>query len=345
MQYSVAEAYVPGYNYVIQKIDASTQSSVSWSEATEFRNNEVYVLGTKYGFLSTQAADPDTLCYVLDEAVAKESPLALWRATVSNNRVSLTNLAGQVLNFDSSMWCFNAPKTGTNTVMTPYDVAPNGLILVNEIYHHEYYTQRNYMGGILTDRPYLQVVGDAQSSLVLHPQLKTVSDVSKPMDGYAFSITNTPLKTETSVKVIKKWEHPFGDTSSYEKLKITVKLLANGIDTGRTETIDLQSDWEVVFQGLPYADEDGVPIVYEIAETWEHKDWIPVYGEAKSKPGTTPTYEITLTNKYRWTDAYELPSTGGIGYPLLILIGLILISAPFVYEFSLWRRHRKGARI
>ena len=130
----------------------------------------------------------------------------------------------------------------------------------------------------------------------------------------------------------------------YEKLKVTVKLLSNGLDTGLTETIDLKSDWTAIFYGLPYLDANGEPYVYTVVETWANNDWIPVYGDVQTKSGTIPTYEITLTNKYRWTDAFELPSTGGIGYPLLILIGLILVSAPFVYGFRMRRRYRKEVR-
>ena len=109
-------------------------------------------------------------------------------------------------------------------------------------------------------------------------------------------------------------------------------------------TIDLQSDWTAVFRDLPYADANGVPYVYEVVEVCEGAEWSPVYGEMQKISGSTPTYEITITNRHRWLDAVELPSTGGIGHPLLILIGLILVSAPFVYGFRMRRRYRKEAR-
>jgi hypothetical protein len=180
------------------------------------------------------------------------------------------------------------------------------------------------------------------SALVIKPMREPAD-----FEGYGYRVTNTPLTSETSVKVIKKWEHPNGDPSDYEKLKITVKLFSRGADgkwvnTGRTETLDLQSGWEAVFQGLPYQDAAGNVYEYRIEEV-SNDDWIPVYGEVTQISGTN-NWQVTLTNHYRWTDAYELPSTGGIGYPLLILCGLPLILAPLVYGLSLRRRYRRGAR-
>ena len=126
--------------------------------------------------------------------------------------------------------------------------------------------------------------------------------------------------------------------------EVTVKLLANGVDTGRTETLSLKTNWSAVFLGLPYLDEDGEPIAYTIVESWANNDWIPIYGPVTATADSIPSYSTTFTNTYRWVEARELPSTGGIGYPLFMLCGLILVSAPLVYGLSLRRRYRKGAR-
>ena len=176
---------------------------------------------------------------------------------------------------------------------------------------------------------------------------KKTTTTTLSFEGSGFRITNTPLTEETSVKVKKVWEHPFGeDASIYEKLKVTVRLYYVGedgelVDTGRTETIDLKSNWEVVFQGLPYKDAAGNPYVYKVLEDWESQDWIPVYGNVKRIDGKVPTYEITITNHYRWIDAVELPSTGGIGIPLYMLCGLLLVVAPLVYCISLRRKRER----
>ena len=90
-------------------------------------------------------------------------------------------------------------------------------------------------------------------------------------------------------------------------------------------------------------DDAGNPISYTVKETWETNDWVPSYGPITVIAGSTPTYETTVTNTYRWTGSFELPPTGGIGNPIFILSGLILMLAPLVYGLSLRRRHRKGA--
>ena len=164
------------------------------------------------------------------------------------------------------------------------------------------------------------------------------------IDGYGYAITNQPLRSETSLKVTKRWVHPTVDESYYEKEQVTIRLYANGVDTGRTETISLKSNWTAVFSGLPFVDENGEPIAYTVVETWETDDWNPSYGPVTATDGSIPTYETVVTHVNRWTGSFELPGTGGIGYPIYILGGLILIMAPLVYGLSLRRRCRKGER-
>ena len=171
-------------------------------------------------------------------------------------------------------------------------------------------------------------------------------EYSASVSGYGYRINNIPLDTETSLKVTKSWNHPDNDATLYEKEQITIRLLANDVDTGRAETVSLKNNWEVTFNGLPYLDAAGDPIRYTVVEIMENEEWIPAYGEIiviENEMGN-PTYETTITNHYRWTYAVELPATGGTGYPPYILIGLILISAPFVYGFRLRRRHERRTR-
>jgi LPXTG-motif cell wall-anchored protein len=134
------------------------------------------------------------------------------------------------------------------------------------------------------------------------------------------------------------------DTSIYEKSQVTFRLYANGVDTGRTETGNLKNNWIAVFNGLPYLDDNGVPIVYTVVEIWETSDWIPIYGEVTANGEDVPNYETTVINRYRWTDAYELPATGDIGTFIYILCGLVLVLGPLVYGFSLRRRYERRSK-
>ena len=342
--YTVSEAYVPGYTYTIEDMKTGTVTGDSWDEATSFANGKVYLLKTDHGYLSAQPGNGGTLYFITDEAAAKESPLALWTATTSDGRVKLTNQNGQSLGFQrNNGWFFSVGNSGEmNLTAIPLS---NGLGLAVSTYQNQWYTENVFICG-LNDRGYLGADNSTNpaSALVFHPMVKGSSAGGVVIDGIGYTITNVPLETETSLKVTKKWEYPTGDEALFEKAQITFKLLANEVDTGRTEAVSLKSNWTATFEGLPYYDKDGKPIAYTVVESWETKDWIPIYGEVKAGNGNIPTYETIVTNRYRWIDAFELPSTGGIGHPIFVLSGLILISAPLVYGLSLRRRYRKGAR-
>lgn len=334
VKYSVSEAYIQGYSPTIEKLENGTYTEEDWSESGKFVNGETYILKTSQGYLSTVASNSNTLCFV-DEATAKNSDLALWKATVSSGWIKLTNLSGQSLNYYSSgsTRYFNA-TTGSNSnqnfTTTTYS---NGIRLSYKSGFRTYYI------GNLNRNNYAEATTSSGSALTFYPMVKTVTTTVVKLDGYGYTITNTPLTTETSLKVIKRWDYPGGDGSFYEKEQVTIKLLANGVDTGRTETVSLKSNWTAVFNGLPYLDDEGNPIVYTVVESWDNADWIPIYAPVTATDGDIPTYETTVTNTYRWTGSYELPSTGGIGTIIYILCGLILVLGPFVYGFNLRRRY------
>ena len=336
MKYSISEAYVPGYAGQVSGPIYGTVSGMTWEEATTFVNGKEYILKTDQGCLSARSASSDKLCFV-EESVAKDSPLALWTATVSNGMVRLTNQEGQSLNFDrNNGWSFKAVKSGSEMNLTPY--SEGGGLILTITKQHPHWTEIIYMSNQLNN-DYLSGNG---SHLVFHPLVR--SETSAVPDGsIGFTVTNTPLDQETSLKVKKEWQD--ADEELYEQAQVTFKLFANGQDTGRTETVSLKTEWTAIFQGLPYVDAKGNRINYTVVEVLTNNDWIAVYGDVQTKnPTRNPTYETVVTNKYRWVNAVELPSTGGIGLPLYILCGLMLVSAPFVYGLSLRRRYRKGAK-
>ena len=182
--------------------------------------------------------------------------------------------------------------------------------------------------------------------------MKYICFTTKHHDGFCmwdtkytdYKITNTPLAKETSLKVTKQWDVGLATGIYYDNLKITVKLFANGKDTGRTLTLSLKNGWSDTFRGLPYEDENGVPIVYTVGEGAIHEDWEPIYGEVITVPGTVPTYETTVTNSYRYGHGYELPSTGGIGRAPLILCGLTLMVGSLVCGYVLTRKRERRRR-
>lgn len=339
VKYSVAEAYKSGYSQEIKGGEVVTggpnTAHVTWAEAKQFSNGFDYILKVADGYLSVVSEDSDAL-QIVDEATAKSSELALWKATVSSNLVQLKNEAtGLMLSFNNgNTKYFNVVSSGGITSLKP-ETEKQGIVLSHTVGTGKNATK--YCLASLNEDGYGTTVSEKKNGLVIYPMEKQLPDFNG-YQGYWYTVTNTPLTTETSVRVNKTWSHPTNNSSAYEKLKVTVKLYSNGVDTGRTETLDLKSNWTAVFRGLPYQDAQGNKYVYTIVESSNNIDWIPVCGEAVESGGQ---YTIQLQNVYRWTDSVELPSTGGIGYPLLILIGLILISAPFVYGFSTRRKHER----
>lgn len=340
VKYSVSEAYIQGYSPTVEKLENGTYTDEIWSESGKFVNGETYILKTSQGYLSTVASNSKTLCFV-DEETAKNSDLALWKATVSSGMVKLTNLSGQSLNYYSSGYStryFNATTGSTSSQNLSTTSYSNGIRL-------SYKTgTRTYYLGSLNNNNYATATTSSGSALTFYPMVKTVTTTVVKLDGYGYTVTNTPLTTETSFKVIKRWDYPGGDAAFYEKEQVTIRLLANGADTGRTETVSLKNNWTATFKGLPYLDEEDNPIVYTVEESWDNSDWIPSYGPVTAIGGEIPTYEITITNSYRWTGSYELPGTGGIGTIIYILCGLILVLGPLVYGFSLRRRYERRSK-
>lgn len=336
LQYSVSEAYVSGYSPTIKKLENGTYTIEDWAESEKFSNGDKYILKTSQGYLSTTSSSNKTLCFV-DESVAKTSTLALWTATVSSGKVKLTNQEGQSINYfaSGSTRYYNATNGSTSSQNLSTSNYSNGIRL--------YYKSgtRSYYLGNLNKNNYAEATTSLNSALTIYPMLKTVTTTTIDLKGYGYAITNTPLTTETSLKVVKRWDHPTGDSSFYEKEQVTIKLIANGVDSGRTETVNLKNNWTAIFNGLPYLDEAGNTIVYTVVESWETQDWIPVYGAITTVEGETPTYSTSVTNIYRWTGSYELPSTGGTGNYTYILCGLLFTLVPLVYGFILRRRHMK----
>lgn len=338
VQYSVSEAYIPGYSPQIEVLKNGTYTEETWAESASFKNGETYVLKTNYGCLSATEVGKDTLCYVEEEA-AKVSPLALWKATVSGGLVKLTNQHGQSLTYYSSGSTRQfrvATNSTSNQNLTPTSNS-GGFRLAYKSGRTSYYICA------INSRNYADAKSRTGSALTFYPMVKTVTSTTVELQGYGYSIINTPLTSETALKVTKRWHYPSGDQSLYEREQVTIRLLANGVDTGRTETVSLKSNWTATFHGLPYLDDNGEPIFYTVVENWSSIDWIPVYGQVTMVDGTIPTYETVITNHYRWTDAYALPATGGMGTHIYILCGLSLMLAPLVYGVSLRRRYRKEA--
>ena len=113
----------------------------------------------------------------------------------------------------------------------------------------------------------------------------TYSVSEDSVDGYTSTVTGTNITNSytpetTVVKVTKAWVGP--KTNS-----VTVHLLADGTDTGKTITLDEAANWTGTFSNLPKY-KDGTEIVYTVKE-----DDIANYTVAITGDATTG---FTITN-------------------------------------------------
>ncbi|MBF4804396.1 Cna B-type domain-containing protein [Lancefieldella rimae] len=97
-----------------------------------------------------------------------------------------------------------------------------------------------------------------------------------------FMITNTNTE-KVNVPVKKEWIGPKAGP-------VTVHLLADGTDTGKTLTLDEAGSWKGSFDGLKKYNDDGTEIVYTVKE-----DDVPNYTGAITGDATTG-FTITNTN-------------------------------------------------
>ena len=132
---------------------------------------------------------------------------------------------------------------------------------------------------------------------------------------------------------------PYTYETVYEKEKITIKLFANGVDTGRSIELSLKNNWSASFKGLAYEDSNGNVIKYSIKEIIDNGKWVITYGDVVASGGNNPTYSTTVTNTYR-TGGPILPATGSYGRLLFILCGLGIMLGTLIYGI-IYRCRRK----
>ncbi|MCC8046346.1 MAG: Cna B-type domain-containing protein, partial [Clostridiales bacterium] len=93
---------------------------------------------------------------------------------------------------------------------------------------------------------------------------KKVDDGTATANGTSFTVTNSHTPETTEVKVTKVWS----DASNQDGIRsteVTVKLLADGVYTGKTVTLNATGNWTASFTNLAkYA--SGVAIKYTVEE-------------------------------------------------------------------------------
>ena len=119
-----------------------------------------------------------------------------------------------------------------------------------------------------------------------------VADYSTEINGYDITNIHTPGKT--SITVVKAWDDA-GDQDGIRPDSVTVKLLADGEDTGKTAVLSADSKWTAVFSDLDEYD-DGELIEYTVEEVDVEGYTAEVSGSADEALVITNTHEPETTD-------------------------------------------------
>ena len=341
VQYGIEESYESGYYSTVRKITHIEITNTTWAEALSFQNGETYILRTANGYLSTLDDRADTGYIWVDEQTAKNSPNALWTTSVNNNTVTFTNGKNQTITF---YYNGGSPTDFFASIGLPnqqsrqdfsYSSRSGGL----QIFYRNGNTSY-YLTSSMNSSGKFGYSTNANSSLIFNPIKRVTQTDIRDFEDWAYEITNTPLASdnETALNVEKVWEIPAGsDETLYQEFHVTVRLLANGINTGRTVTLNLKNDWRGSFRGLPYRDSDGNVIEYSVQEVWTKDRWTVSYGQIYASGAAVPTYSTTLTNTY-YQGGPELPATGSNARILYVLCGLGIMLMTLVYGIGSRRK-------
>lgn len=341
VQYGVEESYVSGYYSVVEEQTGQFEIiRTQWQDATTFTDGKEYILKNPNGqALSTQQSAEDTGFKWVSVEEAKNSNLARWKASVKNNTVRLTNLAGQTITLyygngsPTDFFAWNRHQED-NTYKQYLTMTKSGNAILLSY-------NNNYIRNTMLSNGKLDRTNQQNQALKITPSTLMATTTQILIEGQGFLVTNTPLDKETSLTVRKEWVIPPDmDASVYEKEQVTIKLLANGIDTGRTVTLTLKNGWSDAFRGLPYADSEGNVIVYTVKEAKVTDTWIVRYGEVVPSSGAPPNYSTTVTNTYR-VGGPLLPTTGSPARLLFTVCGLTLMLIPLIVGFGLRRKRER----
>ena len=121
-------------------------------------------------------------------------------------------------------------------------------------------------------------------------------------DEKAFENTYTPAKTQVSVKKVWKDEN---NQDGKRPTAVTVKLIADGQDTGKTLELNAANDWTGSFKDLD-ADKGGTPIQYTVVEVTVAGYTSKVTGDAASGFTITNSYSpetVDVKATKNWDDA------------------------------------------
>ena len=159
-------------------------------------------------------------------------------------------------------------------------------------------------------------------------------------DEKAFENTYTPAKTEVPVKKVWKDEN---NQDGKRPTSVTVKLLADGQDTGKTLELTEANGWAGSFKDLD-ADKGGTPIKYTVVEVTVAGYTSEVTGDAASGFTITNSYTpetVVLSGTKVWKDNNNQDGKRTTSVKVQILNGEKVVQEIEVSEKTGWKFESK----
>jgi len=292
IQYSVEETDVPGYISEIVDVtpENAAETFTEWLNVRSLDDGETYLL--TYSGYALAATENGGFRWV-DLESAKNDSMALWVPNAGGSTgFVLTNRAGYSIALNGTGGFIATTESDVNSILY-YDSTSGNLYALN--------SNVAYRMGDLNAAGYSTASTNAGIALDLLRE-----DTYLGIILY-HEIINTPIPEEeqTFLQVEKVWNTVY-DTTNYN---VTIHLLADGADTGRSLVLNRRNEWKGTFEGLPLYREDGKTRIQYTVEEDEISGYIPTYSdvtvveggtydvwEVSSSLGNNETYQIVYGN-------------------------------------------------
>ena len=198
-------------------------------------------------------------------------------------------------------------KKADGTVVETVTNAADGTVTFSPISYdesqvgtHKYTISE--VAGTETGITYDKTVQEVEVTVEKVSATELKATASKEANDLVFTNTYTPAKTEVPVKKVWKDEN---NQDGKRPTSVTVKLLADGQDTGKTLELNATNGWAGSFTDLD-ADKGGTPIQYTVVEVTVAGYTSEVTGDAASGFTITNIYlpeTVVVKATKNWDDA------------------------------------------
>ena len=246
---------------------------------------------------------------VLEATVTYDDEKAFENTYTPAGATSVTLGAKKVLegkDLEAGKYSFELKKADGTVVETVTNAA-DGTVTFSPISYdesqvgtHKYTISE--VAGTETGITYDKTVQEVEVTVEKVSATELKATASKEANDLVFTNTYTPAKTEVPVK--KVWKDA-NNQDGKRPTSVTVKLLADGQDTGKTLELNAANNWAGSFTNLD-ADKGGTPIKYTVVEVTVAGYTSEVTGDAASGFTITNSYSpetVDVKATKNWDDA------------------------------------------